>query len=168
MANLREGHDRGLLLGDGSRKPFLHLAGTESNGVLTPMRTNLGRPAPNVEKGEFFRIIPVQSRHGCAVRRSPTDPQRDFPAHRAMMPGRSRTARGWLGWSQVELARRASVSERTVQVFEGGHRTHANSIGAMRRAIGAAGIRLIFDQDGTAAGILRQDANPDLSDDAPA
>jgi hypothetical protein len=42
---------------------------------------------------------------------------------------------------------------------------HANSVAAMRRAIDAAGVRLVFDRDGTAAGILRQDANPDLSTD---
>jgi hypothetical protein len=35
------------------------------------------------------------------------------------------------------------------------------------RAIEAAGIRLVFDRKG-AAGILRQDAGPDLSGDAPA
>jgi ribosome-binding protein aMBF1 (putative translation factor) len=83
-----------------------------------------------------------------------------------MTPEQSRAARGWLGWSQVELARRANVSERTVQVFESGQRMpHANSVAAMRRAIEGAGIRLVFDQDGTAAGILRQDADPDLSSD---
>jgi DNA-binding transcriptional regulator YiaG len=79
-------------------------------------------------------------------------------------PEQSRAARGWLGWSQTEFARRASVSVRTVQVFEGGEkRPHANSITAMRRAIEAAGIRLVFDKNGAAAGILRQDADPDLS-----
>jgi hypothetical protein len=60
------------------------------------------------------------------------------------------------------------VSERTVQVFEGGQRMpHANSIAAMRRAIEEAGIRLVFDRNGAAAGILRQDADPDLSQDRP-
>jgi hypothetical protein len=36
---------------------------------------------------------------------------------------------------------------------------HANSIAAMRRAIEAAGIRLLFDRNGGAAGILRHDAD---------
>jgi hypothetical protein len=45
---------------------------------------------------------------------------------------------------------------------------HANSIAAMRRAIEEAGIRLVFDRTGAAAGILRQDADPDLSGDGPA
>ena len=40
---------------------------------------------------------------------------------------------------------------------------HPNSIAAMRRAIEAAGIRLAFDREGGAAGILRLDADPDLS-----
>jgi hypothetical protein len=57
----------------------------------------------------------------------------------------------------------------TVDEFKIGKRTTtANHIAAMRRAIEAAGIRLLFDNDGTAAGILRQDANPDLSGEAPA
>jgi len=44
-----------------------------------------------------------------------------------------------------------------------------NNIAALRRAIEAAGVRLVFDRrDGTAAGILRQDADPDLPGDAPA
>jgi hypothetical protein len=44
----------------------------------------------------------------------------------------------------------------------------ANSIAAMRRAIEEAGIRLLFDKNGTAAGVLCQDAVRDLSGDAPA
>jgi DNA-binding transcriptional regulator YiaG len=80
-----------------------------------------------------------------------------------MTPEQSRAARGWLGWSQVELARRANVSQRTVQSFEGGQKMpHPNSIAAMRGAIEAAGVRLVFDKNGAAAGILRQDSDPDL------
>ena len=80
-----------------------------------------------------------------------------------MSPEQSRAARGWLGWSQGELARRANVSLSTVHDFERGQRTPtANNLASMRRAIEAAGIRLVFDKNGTAAGILRQDADPDL------
>jgi DNA-binding transcriptional regulator YiaG len=94
---------------------------------------------------------------------------RDSLRAQVMTPEQSRAARGWLGWSQDQLARQANVSQRTVQVFEGGQRMpHANSVAAMRRAIEAAGIRLVFDGNGTAAGILRQDANADLSSDTPA
>jgi len=85
-----------------------------------------------------------------------------------MTPEQSRAARGWLGWSQGELAKRASVSLSTVYEFEKGQRTPtANNLGSMRRAIEAAGVRLVFDRKG-AAGILRQDADEDLSDEAPA
>jgi transcriptional regulator with XRE-family HTH domain len=81
-----------------------------------------------------------------------------------MTPEQCRAARGWLGWSQRELATRSGVAVNTVYEFETGRRTPiANNVAAMRRAIEAAGIRVVFDQDGTAAGILRQDANPDLS-----
>jgi hypothetical protein len=60
------------------------------------------------------------------------------------------------------------VSERTVQTFEGGQKPpHPNSIAAMRRAIERGGIRLMFDKDGTAAGILRRGADPDLSGETP-
>jgi|SRR6516162_6896101 ribosome-binding protein aMBF1 (putative translation factor) len=87
-----------------------------------------------------------------------------FLALNDMTPEQSRAARGWLGWSQGELARRANVSLSTVHDFERGQRTPtANNLASMRRAIEAAGIRLVFDQDGAAAGVLRRDAKPDLS-----
>jgi predicted transcriptional regulator len=71
-----------------------------------------------------------------------------------MSPEQSRAARGWLGWSQTELARRASVSLSTVRDFETGTRTPiANNIAAMRRAIEEAGIQLVFDPAGTPTGI---------------
>jgi transcriptional regulator with XRE-family HTH domain len=77
----------------------------------------------------------------------------------------SRAARGWLGWSQGELARRANVSLSTVYQFEKGQRNPTrNNLSAMRRAIEAAGVRLVFDKKG-AAGILRRDAGTDPSDD---
>ena len=83
-----------------------------------------------------------------------------------MSPQQSRAARAWLGWSQVQLAKRAGVSLSTVQDFERGQRTPiANNIAAMRRVIEAAGIRLVFDRNGAAAGILREDADLDLSSD---
>jgi transcriptional regulator with XRE-family HTH domain len=84
-----------------------------------------------------------------------------------MTPEQSRAARGWLGWSQGELARRANVSLSTVYEFEKRQRTPtANNLAAMRRAIEGAGVRLVFDKKG-AAGLLRRDADADLSDDPP-
>jgi transcriptional regulator with XRE-family HTH domain len=85
-----------------------------------------------------------------------------------MAPEQSRAARAWLGWSQEELARRSNVSVNTVRNFERGQKSlHSNSVAAMRQAIEAAGIRLLFENTGTAAGIRRQDANPNQSGDAP-
>jgi ribosome-binding protein aMBF1 (putative translation factor) len=80
-----------------------------------------------------------------------------------MTPEQSRAARGWLGWSQAELARRASVSVGTIKSFEARQKTPlTNNLAAIRRAIEAAGIRLIFDKDGAAAGILRHGADAGL------
>jgi predicted transcriptional regulator len=83
-----------------------------------------------------------------------------------MTPEQCRAARGWLSWSQVELAKQANVSLRAVAAFERGEqKPRPNNLLAMRRAIEAAGVRLVFDKNGTAAGILRRKANPDLSRD---
>jgi transcriptional regulator with XRE-family HTH domain len=71
-----------------------------------------------------------------------------------MSPEQSRAARGWLGWSQTELAKRASVSLSTVRDFETGVRTPiANNLAAMRGAIEEAGVRLAFDPAGKPTGI---------------
>ena len=84
-----------------------------------------------------------------------------------MSPEQSRAARGWLGWTQVELAKHANVSVGTVRNFEQGLKSPVpNNIGAMRRALEAAGVRLVFDKKG-AAGILRPDAGTDLFDEPP-
>jgi transcriptional regulator with XRE-family HTH domain len=86
-----------------------------------------------------------------------------------MSPEQSRAARAWLGWSQGELAKRSGVGQSTVQDFERGQRTPiANNIAAIRRAIEEAGIRLVFDKNGAAAGILRQGVDPDLTVKPPA
>jgi transcriptional regulator with XRE-family HTH domain len=87
-----------------------------------------------------------------------------------MTPEQSRAARGWLNWSQGELAVRAGVAKNTVYLFEAGKRTPtADSLAALRRAIEAAGVRLVFDRlNGSAVGILLRDAEPDLADDTSA
>jgi DNA-binding transcriptional regulator YiaG len=91
-------------------------------------------------------------------------PAENPPTGQIMAPEQSRAARAWLGWSQDELARRSNVSVNTVRNFERGQKPlHSNSIAAMRQAIEAAGVRLVFDKNGAAVGILRQDAEPDLS-----
>jgi hypothetical protein len=56
-----------------------------------------------------------------------------------------------------------------VQDFERGQRTPiANNIAAMRRVIEAAEIRLLFDKNGAAAGIVQQYVDADLFSDASA
>jgi transcriptional regulator with XRE-family HTH domain len=87
-----------------------------------------------------------------------------------MTPAQIRAARGWLGWSQGELAARAGVAKNTVYLFESGQRRPTeNVLAALQQAIEAAGLRLVFDRrDGSAVGILRQDAKPDLPDDTSA
>lgn len=60
----------------------------------------------------------------------------------------SRAARGWLDWSQEDLAKRANVSLSTVRDFEKGRRVPiANNMDALRRAIEAGGVQLIFEGD---------------------
>jgi transcriptional regulator with XRE-family HTH domain len=81
-----------------------------------------------------------------------------------MTPAQSRAARGWLGWSQRDLAKRANVALNTVNEFEAGRRNPTpNNIGAIRRAIEGEGIRLLFDEAGEAAGIARRDARIESS-----
>ncbi len=77
-----------------------------------------------------------------------------------MSPEQCRAARGWLGWTQQELARRAGVGLSTVRDFENGDRTPIpNNLAAIRRAIEDAGIELVFSEDsGAAAGIRYRDA----------
>lgn len=73
-----------------------------------------------------------------------------------MSPEQSRAARAWLGWSQRQLAKRANVSPNTVYGFEAGRRVPTpNNISAMRRTLEEGGIRLLFDEEGAAAGIAR-------------
>lgn len=83
-------------------------------------------------------------------------------------PEQSRAARGWLDWSQEELAKRANVSLSTVRDFEKGRRVPiANNLAAMRRALDDAGVRLLFEGD-VARGIeaaleRRQSSGPSSS-----
>lgn len=63
-------------------------------------------------------------------------------------PEQSRAARGWLDWSQDELAKRANVSLSTVRDFEKGRRTPiANNLEAIERALTAGGIEMLVEHD---------------------
>lgn len=71
-----------------------------------------------------------------------------------LSPEQCRAARGWLGWSQDELSKRARIGQSTLKDFEGGKRAPMrNNLEAIRHAIEAAGIRLTFADDGRPAGI---------------
>ena len=70
-----------------------------------------------------------------------------------LAPEQSRAARGWLDWSQDDLARRARVSLSTIRDFEKGRRVPiANNLDAIHRAFQASGVT--FDNaDDIAVGI---------------
>ena len=70
-----------------------------------------------------------------------------------MAPEQCRAARGWLGWSQQELAARARVGLSTVKELERGGKLIAATAEAIQRAIEQAGIRLLTRSDGSAEGI---------------
>lgn len=76
-----------------------------------------------------------------------------------LSPEQSRAARGWLDWSQEELAQRASVSLSTVRNFEKGRNVPIrNNLDAMREALESAGVRMVSDAEGKPAGIVVDDA----------
>lgn len=66
----------------------------------------------------------------------------------------SRAARGWLDWSQDDLAKRANVSLSTVCDFEKGRRLPIkNNLDAMRLAFEAEGVRLLHAEGGSPVGL---------------
>lgn len=68
-----------------------------------------------------------------------------------MSPEQCRAARGWLDWSQPDLAKRSSVGLSSIRQFENGLRTPiTNNLLAMRRAFEDAGIVLTDEPAGIA------------------
>lgn len=77
-----------------------------------------------------------------------------------LTPEQCRAARGWLGWTQQELAAKAEVGLSTLRAFEAGQRAPIrNNLGALRHALEAGGVRLLFDGE-KATGIAFDDARP--------
>jgi transcriptional regulator with XRE-family HTH domain len=69
-------------------------------------------------------------------------------------PEQSRAARGWLDWTQTELATRANVSLSTIRDFERGSRTPIrNNHEKIQQAFEDVGISFVFSQ-GKAAGLV--------------
>ncbi|WP_209883156.1 helix-turn-helix domain-containing protein [Azospirillum soli] len=77
-----------------------------------------------------------------------------------LTPEQSRAARGWLDWSQDDLAKRANVSLSTVRDFEKGRRVPiANNLEAIKRALESGGIQCVFDETGNPSGIARKSSS---------
>jgi hypothetical protein len=99
--------------------------------------------------------LPMRSR----IRRASSGAARASPVSRSMssalrlrepLGGRPRVA----GMTQQELTRRAGVRLSTVRDFESRERTPiANNLAAIRRAIEAAGIQLLFDENQRSTGM---------------
>jgi transcriptional regulator with XRE-family HTH domain len=70
-----------------------------------------------------------------------------------LSPEQCRAARGWLDWSQEELAQRANVALSTVRDFEKGRRIPiGNNLLAIQQALLGAGLKFVDDQ-GVGVGI---------------
>jgi len=74
-------------------------------------------------------------------------------------PEQCRAARAWLGWSQQELAVKASVGLSTVKELERGSRLISATAAAIQRAIEDAGIYLLNRPDGGPEGIAVRSAD---------
>lgn len=69
--------------------------------------------------------------------------------YKPMSPEQCRAARAWFGWSQQDLATRASVGISTVKDFENrSRRPIANNLNALRSALEANGMRFVNDPQG--------------------
>ncbi len=71
-----------------------------------------------------------------------------------LSPEQCRAARGWLGWSQEDLSKRANVGLSTLKDFENGKRSPMrNNLEAIRAALESAGIQFTYAENGKLAGI---------------
>ncbi len=71
-----------------------------------------------------------------------------------LSPEQCRAARGWLGWSQEDLSKRANVGLSTLKDFESGKRSPMrNNLEALRSVLEAAGVGLLLDEKGRPHGI---------------
>lgn len=76
-----------------------------------------------------------------------------------MSPEQCRAARGWLAWTQQDLADKSGVGLSTIRAFEAGTRAPIRAnLDALRRVIEAAGVQLVFGVEGKATGITAGNA----------
>jgi ribosome-binding protein aMBF1 (putative translation factor) len=74
-----------------------------------------------------------------------------------MTPEQCRAARGWLDWSQDDLASAANVSLSTVRDFEKGRRVPiANNLAAMKAALEAKGIEFVENDETSGLTVLKE------------
>jgi DNA-binding transcriptional regulator YiaG len=74
-----------------------------------------------------------------------------------MTPEQCRAARGWLDWSQDDLASAANVSLSTVRDFEKGRRVPiANNLAAMKAALEAKGIGFVDNSETSGVSVLKR------------
>ncbi len=72
-----------------------------------------------------------------------------------LTPEQSRAARGWLGWSQVDLASRAELGLGMLGSFEAGElMPNQRDLRALRQAFEGAGIEFLYDAAVGLAGIV--------------
>ena len=75
-------------------------------------------------------------------------------ARTMLTPEQSRAARGWLDWTQEQLAQRANVSLSTVRDFEKGRRVPiGNNLLALAAALKHAGVTPTHDEQGRPNGV---------------
>jgi DNA-binding transcriptional regulator YiaG len=74
----------------------------------------------------------------------------------SMTPEQCRAARGWLDWSQHDLADAAHVSLSTVRDFEKERRVPiANNLAAMKAALEAHGIEFVENDETSGLTVLK-------------
>ena len=80
-----------------------------------------------------------------------------------MTPEQCRAARGWLNWTQADLAKAANTALSTVKDYEGARRNPMpNNLAAMKAALEATGIAF-FDDEGS-SGLMIKKRERQLSD----
>ena len=71
----------------------------------------------------------------------------------SLTPPQSRAARGLLDWSQIELGKRANLSESTIRDFEKGRRLPSiNNLAGIRSAFELAGV-IFVEENGEGPGV---------------